>query len=83
MIILGNCFVKFVSLWLIWSFLKILICREVHEEASRAREKASEIKLRRQEQLAAQREKLKQAYLRKKLAELKATVGSESEIKHT
>lgn len=58
--------------------------REVHEEASRAREKASEIKLRRQEQLAAQREKLKQAYLRKKLAELKATsVGSESEIKHT
>lgn len=58
--------------------------REVHEEASRAREKASEIKLRRQEQLAAQREKLKQAYLRKKLAELKATsVGSEFEIKHT
>jgi len=61
-----------------------LIRREVHEEASRAREKASEIKLRRQEQLAAQREKLKQAYLRKKLAELKATsVGSESEIKDT
>ncbi|XP_020223095.1 uncharacterized protein At4g18257 [Cajanus cajan] len=41
--------------------------REVHEEANRARDKASEIKLRRQEQLAAHREKLKQAYLRKKL----------------
>ncbi|GAU47379.1 hypothetical protein TSUD_83120 [Trifolium subterraneum] len=58
--------------------------REVHEEANRAREKASEIKLRRQEQLAAHREKLKQAYLRKRLEQLKATsVGSESEIKHT
>ncbi|CAL0306081.1 unnamed protein product [Lupinus luteus] len=46
--------------------------REVHEEANRAREKASEIKNRRQEQIAAQREKLKQAYLRKKLEQLKA-----------
>ncbi|KAJ1387337.1 hypothetical protein SESBI_40077 [Sesbania bispinosa] len=58
--------------------------REVHEEANRAREKASEIKLRRQEQVAAHREKLKQAYLRKKLEQLKATsVGSGPEIKHT
>lgn len=48
------------------------------------REKTSEIKLRRQEQLAAQRKKLKQAYLRKKLEQLKsASVRSESEIKHT
>lgn len=53
--------------------LLILICREVHEEVNRAREKASEIKLRRQEQVAAHRQKLKQAYLRKKLEQLKAT----------
>ncbi|XP_058731281.1 uncharacterized protein At4g18257-like [Vicia villosa] len=58
--------------------------REVHEEANLAREKTSEIKLRRQEQLAAQRKKLKQAYLRKKLEQLKsASVESGSEIKHT
>lgn len=57
--------------------------REVHEEANRAREKASEIKLRRQEQIAAHREKLKQAYLQKKLEQLKASVGSGSEIKNT
>ncbi|RDY04506.1 hypothetical protein CR513_11768, partial [Mucuna pruriens] len=55
--------------------------REVHEEVNRAREKASEIKLRRQEQVAAHREKLKQAYLRKKLEQLKASsivTGSEN-----
>lgn len=46
--------------------------REVHEEASQAREKASELKVRRQEQLASRREKLKQAYLRKQLEKLKA-----------
>ncbi|KAK7294615.1 hypothetical protein RJT34_17504 [Clitoria ternatea] len=58
--------------------------REVHEEANRAREKASEIKLRRQEQVAAHRQKLKQAYLRKKLEQLKASsVGSEPESKNT
>ncbi|XP_027352568.1 uncharacterized protein At4g18257-like [Abrus precatorius] len=58
--------------------------QEVHEEANRAREKASEIKLRRQEQVAAHREKLKQAYLRKKLEQLKATsIGSGSESKNT
>jgi hypothetical protein len=80
MIILGNYFVKSMNLCLIF----FSICREVHEEANRAREKASEIKLRRQEQLAAHREKLKQAYLRKRLEQLKATsVGSGSEIKHT
>lgn len=63
----------------------ILICREVHEEANQAREKASEIKLRRQEQVAARREKLKQAYLRKKLEQLKASssIASGSEIKPT
>ncbi|KAK7339798.1 hypothetical protein VNO77_20483 [Canavalia gladiata] len=53
--------------------------QEVHEEVNRAREKASEIKLRRQEQVAAHREKLKQAYLRKKLEQLKATsIASDS-----
>ncbi|MQL89760.1 hypothetical protein Taro_022338 [Colocasia esculenta] len=46
--------------------------REVHEQASEAREKASLLKLRRQEQEAARREKLKQAYLRKQLEKLKA-----------
>ncbi|XP_065878668.1 uncharacterized protein At4g18257-like [Euphorbia lathyris] len=46
--------------------------REVHEEANEAREKVSELKVRRQEQAAANREKLRQAYLRKKLEKLKA-----------
>ncbi|KAK4347353.1 hypothetical protein RND71_033692 [Anisodus tanguticus] len=46
---------------------------EVHKEASQAREKASELKLRRQEQVAARREKLKQAYLRKQIEKLKAS----------
>ncbi|KAJ7968911.1 Cytochrome b561/ferric reductase transmembrane protein family [Quillaja saponaria] len=46
--------------------------REVHEEANQEREKASELKLRRQEQATARREKLKQAYLRKKLEQLRA-----------
>ncbi|XP_039115615.1 uncharacterized protein At4g18257-like [Dioscorea cayenensis subsp. rotundata] len=44
--------------------------REVHEEATQEREKATSIKLRRQEQLAARREKLRQAYLRKQLEKL-------------
>ncbi|WVZ20586.1 hypothetical protein V8G54_007908 [Vigna mungo] len=58
--------------------------REVHEEVNQAREKASEIKLRRQEQVAAHREKLKQAYLRKKVEQLKASsVISGSENKQT
>ncbi|GAB2296901.1 hypothetical protein Dimus_031002 [Dionaea muscipula] len=47
--------------------------REVHEEANQARVRASEIKLRRQEEAAARREKLKQAYLRKQLEKLKAS----------
>lgn len=46
--------------------------REVHEEVNQAREKVSELKVRRQEQVAARREKLKQAYLRKQLDKLKA-----------
>lgn len=46
---------------------------EVHKEASQAREKASELKLRRQEQVAARREKLKQAYIRKQIEKLKAS----------
>ncbi|KAL3643624.1 hypothetical protein CASFOL_014439 [Castilleja foliolosa] len=46
---------------------------EVHEEANQAREKVSEVKMRRQEQAAARREKLKQAYLRKQLEKLKAS----------
>ncbi|KAL7211467.1 hypothetical protein ACSBR2_014349 [Camellia fascicularis] len=51
--------------------------REVHEEANQAREKVSELKLRRQEQAAARREKLKQAYLRKQLEKLKAASKTE------
>ncbi|KAF5738316.1 hypothetical protein HS088_TW13G01212 [Tripterygium wilfordii] len=51
--------------------------REVHVEASRAREKASEVKLRREEQATARREKLKQAYIRKKLEKLKAASTAE------
>ncbi|KDP37958.1 hypothetical protein JCGZ_04601 [Jatropha curcas] len=51
--------------------------REVHEEANQAREKVSELKLRRQEQAAAHREKLRQAYLRKKLEKLKAASNAE------
>lgn len=80
MIIMSNYFGKFVSL----ANVNFFICREVHEEANLAREKTSEIKLRRQEQLASQRKKLKQAYLRKKLEQLKsASVETGSEIKHT
>ncbi|KAK9267288.1 hypothetical protein L1049_009711 [Liquidambar formosana] len=51
--------------------------REVHEEANQAREKASELKLRRQEQATARREKLRQAYLRKQLEKLKAASKTE------
>ncbi|CAI9269473.1 unnamed protein product [Lactuca saligna] len=46
--------------------------REVHEEVNEAREKVSDLKVRRQEQVAIRREKLKQAYLRKQLEKLKA-----------
>lgn len=51
---------------------------EVHEEASQAREKASELKIRRQEQVAAHREKLKQAYLRKQIEKLKASKSEQT-----
>uniref|UniRef100_A0A0D9V3V9 Uncharacterized protein n=1 Tax=Leersia perrieri TaxID=77586 RepID=A0A0D9V3V9_9ORYZ len=44
--------------------------REVHEEVSEARQKASTMKSRRQEQEAARREKLRQAYLKKRLEKL-------------
>ncbi|XP_041024167.1 uncharacterized protein At4g18257-like [Juglans microcarpa x Juglans regia] len=50
--------------------------REVHEEVNQAREKASELKLRRQEQAAARREKLRQAYLRKRLENLKSAASN-------
>ncbi|XP_078431860.1 uncharacterized protein At4g18257-like [Wolffia australiana] len=46
--------------------------REVHEEASEAREKATELKIRRQEQEAARRDRLRQAYLKKRLEKVKA-----------
>ena len=51
--------------------------REVHEEVNQAREKASELKLRRQEQAATRREKLRQAYLKKRLENLKAASNAE------
>ncbi|KAI4312344.1 hypothetical protein MLD38_037161 [Melastoma candidum] len=47
--------------------------REVHEEVNEAREKVSELKMRRQRQADARREKLRQAYLRKQLDKLKAS----------
>ncbi|KAK3032684.1 hypothetical protein RJ639_036748 [Escallonia herrerae] len=50
---------------------------EVHEEVSQAREKAADLKFRRQEQAAARREKLKQAYIRKQLEKLKAASKAE------
>ncbi|KAG0458109.1 hypothetical protein HPP92_023000 [Vanilla planifolia] len=48
--------------------------REVHEEVNQAREKATMLKNRRQEQEAARREKLRQAYLRKQLEKLTSSV---------
>lgn len=54
--------------------------REVHEEVNQAREKVSELKMRRQEQQATRREKLKQAYLRKQLDKLKASKSEESHV---
>ena len=57
--------------------LLVVSHREVHEEANQAREKVSELKLRRQVQAAARREKLKQAYLRKQLEKLKADSKTE------
>ncbi|KAE8655323.1 putative hydrolase [Hibiscus syriacus] len=51
--------------------------REVHEEANQERERVSELKLRRQEQAMARREKLRQAYLRKQLEKLKSAPKTE------
>ena len=45
----------------------MMALREVHEEVNQAREKESDLKMRRQEQAAMRRLKLKHAYLRKKL----------------
>ncbi|XP_021836036.1 uncharacterized protein At4g18257 [Spinacia oleracea] len=53
--------------------------REVHEEVNQARENASELKLRRQEQAAARREKLRQAYIRKQLEKVKSTMTTKQE----
>lgn len=61
---------------MIFTFV-FLFFREVHEEANVAREKASELKQRREEQAAARREKLKQAYIRKQLEKLKAASNKE------
>uniref|UniRef100_A0A8R7TW21 Reverse transcriptase zinc-binding domain-containing protein n=2 Tax=Triticum urartu TaxID=4572 RepID=A0A8R7TW21_TRIUA len=46
--------------------------REVHDEVSQARQKASTMKHRRQEQESARREKLRQAFLKKRLDKLMA-----------
>lgn len=54
--------------------------REVHEEVNQAREKVSKAKLRRQEQVAMNREKLKQAYLKKKLEKLKASKTEQNSV---
>lgn len=51
--------------------------REVHEEVNQAREKVSELKIRRQQQAEARREKLRQAYLRKQLDKLKASAETQ------
>ncbi|XP_031279688.1 uncharacterized protein At4g18257-like [Pistacia vera] len=51
--------------------------REVHEEVNDAREKASELKVRRQEQAEARRERLRQAYLRKLLEKQKVASNTE------
>ncbi|KAL9224879.1 hypothetical protein vseg_000867 [Gypsophila vaccaria] len=53
--------------------------KEVHEEANQAREKVSEVRLRRQEHAAARRERLKEAYLRKRLENLKATAATKQD----
>ncbi|KAF6149588.1 hypothetical protein GIB67_011197 [Kingdonia uniflora] len=52
--------------------------REVHEEVNQAREKASAVKSRRQEQVTARRQKLRQAYLKKQLEKLKDATKTES-----
>ena len=66
-----------VALTVLTCIMVLISFREVHEEASEAREKTSELKLRRQEQAASRREKLKQAYLRKRVENLKAASKSD------
>uniref|UniRef100_A0A803MIY3 Uncharacterized protein n=1 Tax=Chenopodium quinoa TaxID=63459 RepID=A0A803MIY3_CHEQI len=58
--------------------LEVLV-REVHEEVNQARVNTSELKLRRQEQAAARREKLRQAYIRKQLEKVKSTTTTRQE----
>ncbi|KAL2930552.1 hypothetical protein RDABS01_035962 [Bienertia sinuspersici] len=53
--------------------------REVHEEVNQAREKASELKLRRQEQANSRREKLRQAYIRKQLEKARSMTPTKQE----
>lgn len=53
-------------------YMGSVFSREVHEEVNKAREKTSELKLRRQEEAIARREKLKLAYLRTKVEKLRA-----------
>ncbi|XP_021722368.1 uncharacterized protein At4g18257-like [Chenopodium quinoa] len=53
--------------------------REVHEEVNQARVNTSELKLRRQEQAAARREKLRQAYIRKQLEKVKSATIAKQE----
>lgn len=49
------------------------LVREVHQDASNAREKSTMLKLRRQEQEAARRQKLRLAFLKKQLEKLTPT----------
>lgn len=65
--------IKIIIMIVVWFSL----LREVHEEVNQAREKASDLKLRRQEQATTRREKLRQAYLRKQLEKLKAASKTE------
>ncbi|KMZ56820.1 hypothetical protein ZOSMA_91G00870 [Zostera marina] len=49
------------------------LVREVHEQVNEAREKVSSLKLRRQEEGASRREKLRPAYFRKQLEKFKTS----------
>lgn len=63
------------SLLALWLTRTCYIYREVHEEVSEARQKASTVRSRRQEQDAARREKLRQAYLKKRLENTAKALG--------
>lgn len=74
--LIRNCYLCVISLR---KMIVVIVAfhREVHEEVNQARGKASELKLRRQEQVATRREKLRQAYLKKRLENLKAASNAE------